>query len=143
MKVLCDRLHRVEMELTTPKLEWLSAGTHPRVSQSISSNFVEPVAAATSLNPLGPEGHDSKSVITAVPEWSRGSVATKQLGVVTTTLPLLQLAIHVAATTATNTQTMLPSDLRVVPSVQTSREQRHYGMSSLTDTTSNPRAILG
>ena len=40
------------------------------------------------------------------------------MGIVATTLPLLQLA-----TTVTNTQSTLPSDLRVVPSVRSSGEQ--------------------
>ena len=42
----------------------------------------------------------------------------RQSGIVATTLPLLQLV-----TTVTNTQSTLPSDLRVVPSVRSSREQ--------------------
>ena len=45
-------------------------------------------------------------------------MAPRQLGIVSTTLPLLQLA-----TTETNTQSTLPSGLRVVPSIQFSREQ--------------------
>ena len=39
IKVLCDRLRRVEMELATLKLERLNAATHPRVSQSTCTNF--------------------------------------------------------------------------------------------------------
>ena len=45
-------------------------------------------------------------------------MVSRQLGIVATTLLLLQLA-----TIVTNTQSTLPSDLRVVPSVRSSREQ--------------------
>ena len=38
IKVLCDRLHRTEMELATLKLEKLSEGTQSSVSQSIYGN---------------------------------------------------------------------------------------------------------
>ena len=61
-------------------------------------------------------------------------MTTTQSGVIATTLPLLQSDIHAAATVATNTQSTLLSDLIVVPSVQTSRGQGHYGMPTQTDT---------
>ena len=43
---------------------------------------------------------------------------------------------------ATNIQPTLLSDLRVVPAVQPSQEQGHYGMSNLMDSASNPRIVL-
>ena len=54
IKVLCDRLHKAEMELPTLKLERLSAGTHPSVSHSTTTNTVGPIAGGAGLNPLGP-----------------------------------------------------------------------------------------
>ena len=115
IKVLCDRLHKAEMQLATLKLERLCGGTYTSVSQPTSTNFVGPVAEGTSPNPLGPEGHNNKPTITAPPPWSLGSVALRQLGIVATTLPLLQLA-----KTVTNTQSTLSSDLS---SVRSSGEQ--------------------
>ena len=44
IRVLCDRLHKAEMELATLKLERLSAGTHPRVSHSTTTNLMGPTA---------------------------------------------------------------------------------------------------
>ena len=54
-------------------------------------------------------------------------------------LPQLQPGIHAAITTATNIQSTLLSDLRVVPPVQPSQEQGHYGMPNLMESASNPR----
>ena len=58
-KVLCDRLHKVEIELATLKLERLSAGIHTSVSQPTNTNLAGPMAGRASMSPLGPEGHDS------------------------------------------------------------------------------------
>ena len=44
IRVLCDRLHKAEIELATLKLERLSAGTHPRVSHSTTTNLMGPTA---------------------------------------------------------------------------------------------------
>ena len=52
IRVLCDRLHKAEMELATLKLERLSAGTHPSVSHSTTTNLLGPAAAGAGLNPL-------------------------------------------------------------------------------------------
>ena len=141
IKVLCDRLHRVEMELATLRLERLNAATHPTVSQSTCTNFAGSVTGGTSLNPLGPGGYNNKPTFT-LPEWSGDPLTTTQSGVVITTLPLLQSDIHAEATAATNTQSKLWSDPRIVPSVQASRGQGHYGTSNQTDTASSPRMSL-
>ena len=77
-------------------------------------------------------------MITSLAEWSAGLVTTRQLSAVATILPRFQSGIQAAAT-ATNIQSTLLDDLRVVPSVQSSHEQGHYGMSNLIDTASNPR----
>ena len=67
-------------------------------------------------------------------------MTTRQPSVVATAIPQLQLGIHAAATTtATNIQSTLPSDIRVVPPVLSSQEQGHYGMSNLIYTASNQR----
>ena len=139
IKVLCDRLHKAEMELATLKLERLSAGTYPSVSHSTTTNIVGPIAGGVSLNPLGPGGQDNKPVITSLPEWSGGLVTTRQSTLAATMLPQLQPGIHAATTTATNIQPTLLSDLRVVPPIQSSQEQGYYGMSNLMDSASNPR----
>ena len=86
------------MELATLKLERLCGGTYTSVCQPTSTNLVGPVVEGTSPNLLDLEGHDNKSTLTAPPPWSGGSVAPRQLGIVATTLSLLQLA-----TTVTNT----------------------------------------
>ena len=65
-------------------------------------------------------------------------MTTRQSSAVATTLPRLQSGIQAAAT-ATNIQSTLLNDLRVVPSVQSSHEQGHYGMPNLMYTASNPR----
>ena len=119
MKVLCDRLSKVEIELSTLKLERLSAGPHTSVSQPTSTNLVGPVAVEASVNPLGP-----KPIITTIPKWSGDLGTTTQPGVVTTTLPLSQLGIYVMVTTTRSTHSTLPSELVVAPSVQTSRGAR-------------------
>ena len=120
IKVLCDRLCKVKMELATLKLERLSAGTRTSVSPPTSTNFVGPMVGGASIHPLGPEER-----ISMIPKWSGGLGTTTQSGVVTTTLPLLPSGMYAMATTTNNTQSMLPSDLGVAPSVQTSREQGH------------------
>ena len=135
IRVLCDRLHKAEMELTTLKLERLSAGTHPSVSHSTATNLIGPAAEGAGLNPLGLE---NKPVITSLADWSATLVTIRQSSAVATTLPRLQLGIQAAAT-ATNIQSTLLNDLRVVPSVQSSQEQGHYGMSNIMVTASNPR----
>ena len=139
IKVLCDRLHKAEMELATLKLERLSAGTHLSVSHSTTTNIVGPIAGGAGLNPLGPGGQDIRPVITSLPEWSGGLVTTRQSTLAATMLPQLQPGIHAATATATNIQPTLLSDLRVVPPVQSSQEQGYYGMSNLMDSASNPR----
>ena len=111
MKVLCDRLHKAEMELATLKLERLSAGTHPSVSHSTTTNIVGPIAGGAGLNPLGPGGQDIKPVITSLPEWRGGLVTTRQSTLAAIMLPQLQPGIHAATTTATNIQPTLLSDL--------------------------------
>ena len=84
IRVLCDRLHKAEMELATLKLERLSAGTHPSVSHSTATNLIGPTAEGAGLNPLGLE---NKPVITSLADWSTGLVTTRQLSAVATTLP--------------------------------------------------------
>ena len=135
IRILCDRLHKAEMELATLKLERLSAGTHPSVSHSTTTNLIGPAAAGVGLNPLGLE---NKPVITSLADWSAGLVTTRQSSAVAITLSRLQSGIQAAAT-ATNIQSTLLNDLRVVPSVQSNQEQGHYGMSNIMDTASNPR----
>ena len=135
IRVLYDRQHKAEMELATLKLERLSAGTHPSVSHSTTANLIGPAAAGAGLNPLGLE---NKPVITSLADWSAGLVTTRQSSTVATTLPRLQSGIQAAAT-ATNIQSTLLNDLRVVPSVQSNQEQGQYEMSNIMDTASNPR----
>ena len=106
IKVLCDRLHRTEMELATLKLEKLSEGTQSSVSQSIYGISVGFVLGGASVNPLGPFGQDYKPMVATLPVQSAGSV-----GRVTTT-PLFQSGIY---TTALYAQSTLP---RVLPSIQ-------------------------
>ena len=65
-------------------------------------------------------------------------MTTRQSSAVATMLPRLQSGIQAAAT-ATNIQSTLLNDLRVVPSVQSSQEQGDYRMSTIMDTASNPR----
>ena len=77
-------------------------------------------------------------MITSLAEWSGGLVTTRQSSAVATTLPQLQSGMQAAAT-ATNIQSMLLNDLRVVPSVRSSQEQGHYGIFNIMDTASNPR----
>ena len=91
------------------------------VSHSTTTNQIGLAAEGAGLNPLGLGEHDNKLVITFLAEQSRGLVTTKHLNVVPTTLPLFQSGIQ-AATTATNIQSTLLNDLRVVPSVQSSQE---------------------
>ena len=59
IKVLGDKLRKVEIELSTLKLERLSAGIHTSVSQPTNTNLAGPMAGRASMSPLGPEGHDS------------------------------------------------------------------------------------
>ena len=89
IKVLCDKLRRVEMELATLKLERLNAAMHPTVSQSTCTNFAGSMTGGTSLNPLGPGGYNNKPTF-RLPEWSGNPLTTTQSGVVITTLLLLQ-----------------------------------------------------
>ena len=72
IQVLCDRLHKAEMELATLKLERLCGETYTSVSQPTSINFVGPVAEGTSPNLLGPEGHGNKPTLTAPPQCGGG-----------------------------------------------------------------------
>ena len=125
--------------MATMKLERLSAGTSSSVSQSISSSFVGFVPGGVSVSSLGPEGHNSKPIATTIPTWSGGLGTTTQGEVVTATLPRVPSRVCLAATTSINTQPTLQSCSSIAPSVPTSVEQGHYGMSYLTPSAINPR----
>ena len=86
IEVLCDRLHKAVMELATLKLERLSAGTHPNVSHSTTTNLLGPAAEGAGLNPSGLGEHENNPMITSLAEWSAGQVTTRQLSAIATTL---------------------------------------------------------
>ena len=67
IRVPCNRLHKVEVELATLKLEKLYGGRHPSVSHTTATNFERPSAGGAGLNLLGPRGRDNKPVITSLP----------------------------------------------------------------------------
>ena len=131
--ILSDKQQKLEIKLATMKLERLSEGTSTSVSHSISSSFVGSVQGGVSVSIPGPEGRDNKLITTTISRWTGGFGTTTQTEVVTTTLPTVPLRVCLAATTNTNTQSTLLSDLSIVPSVPTS------GMSYLTHSTINPR----
>ena len=131
IKILSDKLQKLEIELATMKLERLSVGTSTSVSHSISSSFVGSVPGGVSISILGPEGRDNKLINTTIPRWSGGFGTTTRAEVVTTTLSAVPSRVCLASTPNTNTQSTLLSYLSIVPSVPTS------GMSYLTHSTIN------
>ena len=140
IKILSDKLQKLEIELATMKLERLSAGTSTSVSQSISSSFVGSVPGGVSVSILGPEGCDNKPITATIPRWSGGFGTTTRAEVVKTTLSTVPLRVCLASTTNTNTQSTLLSYLSIAPSVPTSAPSvLTSGMSYLTRSTTNPR----
>ena len=133
IKILSDKLQKLEIELATMKLERLSAGTSTSVSHSISSSFVGSVPGGVSVSVSGPEGSDNKPITATIPRWSGGFGTATRAEVVTTTLSTVPSRVCLASTTNTNTQSTLPSYLSIAPSVSTS------GMSYLTHSAINPR----
>ena len=109
IRVLCDRLHKAEMELAALKLERLSARTHPSVSHSTTTNLIGPTAEGTGLNPSS-LGEHNKPLVTSLAERSEGLVTTRQP--------------NAAAAATTDIQSMLLNDPRVIPSFQSAQEQQ-------------------